>query len=138
MPPTTGARAAHGPATDDPTGLPGQPGPTVAAGPAGAGGTTGAAAAERADKAAHSVLELFGGRALGVPGTLLGAPAHPRPTSPKAPWHYWWQAHLLDALVDAGLRHLDDPGRARRFRRAGHRLLRGITLRSGGRVTHNS
>ncbi|MFE7630552.1 glycoside hydrolase family 76 protein [Kocuria sp. NPDC057446] len=135
MPPTTGARAARYPTTDDPAGQPGHPGPTVAAG---AAGHTGAAAAARADKAARSVLELFGGRALGVPGTLLGAPAHPRPTSPKAPWHYWWQAHLLDALVDAGLRHLDDPGRARRFRREGHRVLRGITLRSGGRVTHNS
>ncbi|WP_298591167.1 glycoside hydrolase family 76 protein [uncultured Kocuria sp.] len=125
MPTTTGASAAHRTATTE------SAEPTGAAGPA-------ATAGERADKAAHSVRELFGGRALGVPGTLLGAPAHPRPASPTAPWHYWWQAHLLDALVDAGLRHLDDPARAREFRREGHRLLRGITLRSGGRVTHNS
>ncbi|MEX5298085.1 glycoside hydrolase family 76 protein [Kocuria sp. CPCC 205292] len=123
MPTTTGASAAHRTETTEP-----------AAGPA----ATAAEHAERAQRAAHSVRELFGGRALGVPGTLLGAPAHPRPTSPKAPWHYWWQAHLLDALVDAGLRHLDEPARAQRFRREGHRLLRGITLRSGGRVTHNS
>lgn len=131
MPPTTGAGAAPTAATPEPTA---HPTPTEHPGAA----APGAAAALRADKAAHSVRELFAGRALGVPGTLLGAPAHPRPTSPKAPWHYWWQAHLLDALVDAGLRHLDDPARARRFRREGHRLLRGITLRSGGRVTHNS
>ncbi|MEX5293844.1 glycoside hydrolase family 76 protein [Kocuria sp. CPCC 205268] len=125
MPTTTGASAAPRTATDD------------AAGPAGAAGVPGRAAA-RADLAARSVRELFTGRALGVPGTLLGAPAHPRPASPGAPWHYWWQAHLLDALVDAGLRHRDDPARAREFRRDGHRLLRGITLRSGGRVTRNS
>ncbi|MFI7495766.1 glycoside hydrolase family 76 protein [Kocuria sp. M4R2S49] len=131
MPPTTGASAAHRTATGEPTGPAASRESAEPAGP-------GATAAQRADKAAHSVQELFGGRALGVPGTLLGAPAHPRPTSPRAPWHYWWQAHLLDALVDAGLRTLDDPARARRFRREGHRLLRGITLRSGGRVTHNS
>lgn len=94
--------------------------------------------AERADTAARSVRELFGTRALGVPGTLLGAPAHPWPRTRTAPWHYWWQAHLLDALVDAGLRHRDEPGRAEPFRREAHRLLRGITLRSGGRVTRNS
>ena len=94
----------------------------------------------RADKAAHSVRELFGGRALGVPGTLLGAPAHPRPESRRAPWHYWWQAHLLDALVDAGHRHLaaGDRARARAHRKDAHRLLRGITVRSGGRVDRNS
>lgn len=99
--------------------------------------TAGSTAPERAGKAAHSVRELFVGRALGVPGTLLGAPAHPRPRSARAPWHYWWQAHLLDALVDAGMRHRDDPARAHAFRRDGHRLLRGIALRSGGRVVHN-
>ncbi|MFC4903147.1 glycoside hydrolase family 76 protein [Kocuria oceani] len=95
-------------------------------------------APERADTAARSVRELFAGRALGVPGTLLGAPAHPRPRSRTAPWHYWWQAHLLDALVDAALRRRDEPARAEEIRRDAHRLLRGITLRSGGRVTQNS
>ncbi|HST72063.1 MAG TPA: glycoside hydrolase family 76 protein [Kocuria rosea] len=96
--------------------------------------------AARADKAARSVRELFAGRALGVPGTLLGAPAHPRPESRRAPWHYWWQAHLLDAVVDAAVRHLaaGDRGRAQALRRDGHRLLRGVALRSGGRVDGNS
>ncbi|MGX5358468.1 glycoside hydrolase family 76 protein [Kocuria sp. KH4] len=102
----------------------------------GAEGT--ASAPERADTAARSVRALFAGRALGVPGTLLGAPAHPRPRSRTAPWHYWWQAHLLDALVDAARRHRDEPDRAEELRRDAHRLLRGITLRSGGRVTQNS
>jgi predicted alpha-1,6-mannanase (GH76 family) len=98
-----------------------------------------APAPARADKAAHSVRELFVHRPLGVPGALLGAPAHPRPRSRRAPWHYWWQAHLLDAVVDAGRRHLaaGDLDRARAARRDGHRLLRGITLRSAGRVAAN-
>ncbi|MFF0902254.1 UNVERIFIED_CONTAM: glycoside hydrolase family 76 protein [Kocuria sp. CPCC 205316] len=140
MPRTTGPSAAHRPATVEPTARDAHAEHTEHTEPTEDTGAAGAAttAAERADKAAHSVRELFAVRALGVPGTLLGAPAHPRPTSPRAPWHYWWQAHLLDALVDAGLRHRDDPTRARWFRREGHRLLRGITLRSGGRVTHNS
>ncbi|MGK7221555.1 glycoside hydrolase family 76 protein [Kocuria flava] len=100
----------------------------------------GAPAAARAETAARSVRRLFGGRALGVPGTLLGAPALPRPASRRAPWHYWWQAHLLDALVDAGRRALaaGDRPAARTAARDGHRLLRGITLRSGGRVDRNS
>ena len=40
-----------------------------------------------------------------VPGTRIGRIRWPRRllTSP-VPWHYWWQAHLLDCLVDAQLR----------------------------------
>ncbi|MFI7483905.1 glycoside hydrolase family 76 protein [Kocuria sp. M1R5S2] len=113
--------------------------PTTTA-PTTTGTVADASVPERAEKAAHSVRELFARRALGVPGTLLGAPAHPHPESRRAPWHYWWQAHLLDALVDAGLRQLA-AGRedhARELRREGHRLLRGITLRSGGRVVNNA
>lgn len=93
--------------------------------------------AYRAAKAAHSVDRLFGSRALRVPGTYLGAVAFPHPR--VGPWHYWWQAHLLDALVDAAARerragHDDD---AARLRSRAHRLLRGMAIRSGGRVTNN-
>lgn len=93
--------------------------------------------AARADKAAHSVDQLFGSRALGIPGTYLGAVAFPRPRT--GPWHYWWQAHLMDALVDAAARHRlsgnHDAAAAARSR--AHQLLRGMALRSGGRVTFN-
>lgn len=93
--------------------------------------------AYRAAKAAHSVDHLFGTRAFRVPGTYLGAVAFPHPR--VGPWHYWWQAHLLDALVDAAVRerragHADD---AARLRSLAHRLLRGMAVRSGGRVTYN-
>lgn len=93
--------------------------------------------AYRAAKAAHSVDHLFGSRALPMPGTYLGAVAFPHPR--MGPWHYWWQAHLLDALVDAAARERragsDDD--AARLRSRAHRLLRGMAIRSGGRVTNN-
>lgn len=93
--------------------------------------------AYRAAKAAHSVDHLFGSRALGIPGTYLGAVAFPHPR--VGPWHYWWQAHLLDALIDAAARERraghDDA--AARLRSRAHRLLRGMAIRSGGRVTNN-
>jgi predicted alpha-1,6-mannanase (GH76 family) len=40
------------------------------------------------------------------------------------PWHYWWQAHALDALVLAGDRE-----------RAAH-LLHGVVRRNHGRITN--
>ncbi|MDQ0146651.1 glycoside hydrolase family 76 protein [Pseudarthrobacter niigatensis] len=63
-----------------------------------------------------------------------------RPAASLAlPWHYWWQAHYVDCLVDAGRRELgggatpaarfDGPGRPS----AGHlasRLVTGIRLRN--------
>jgi len=37
-----------------------------------------------------------------VPGTRIGRVRWPRPLFIHPwPWHYWWQAHLLDCLVDA-------------------------------------
>lgn len=38
-----------------------------------------------------------------IPGTQLGVVAWPPVRRPEH-WHYWWQAHLLDCLVDAQLR----------------------------------
>jgi predicted alpha-1,6-mannanase (GH76 family) len=81
-------------------------GPVEASGPAGRHRASGvdwaarAAAAERAVTGRH--LRRLGGM---VPGTRLGRVRWPRvpPTRPW-PWHYWWQAHLLDCLVDAQLR----------------------------------
>ncbi len=88
--------------------------------------------------AAHSVTALFGRRLLRLPGRTCasagrpalqvgrlaawpagqahgsapwrGLPA-PRAGSAAAcsdPWHYWWQAHYVDCLVDAGRRELAD------------------------------
>ena len=63
-----------------------------------------------------------------VPGTRIGRVRWPRRWLPQlAPWHYWWQAHLLDCLIDAQLR---DP--ARRRGQAIVALVRGVRLRNGG------
>jgi len=61
-----------------------------------------AASAEAAVSARH-LKKLWG-----LPGTQLAVVAWPASARYKrfATWHYWWQAHLLDCLVDA---HLRDP-----------------------------
>lgn len=54
----------------------------------------------------------------GLPGTQLGVVAWP-PTSRDTrflTWHYWWQAHLLDCLVDAQVRD-PQPDRVTRISR---------------------
>ncbi len=59
-----------------------------------------AAAAEQAVVRRH--LRRLGGV---VPGTRIGRVRGPRAAPMRPwPWHYWWQAHLLDCLVDAQLR----------------------------------
>lgn len=69
-----------------------------------------------------------------LPGTQLGVVAWP-PTKKYlsfGTWHYWWQAHLLDCLVDAQLR---DP---RPERKASiERQIRGHHWRNTGRWTND-
>ncbi|BBX98503.1 glycoside hydrolase family 76 protein [Mycobacterium lacus] len=54
-------------------------------------------------------------RLWGLPGTQLAVVAWPSDRKDRlfGIWHYWWQAHLLDCLVDAQLR---DPQPERRTR----------------------
>ncbi|MGO4383451.1 glycoside hydrolase family 76 protein, partial [Specibacter sp. RAF43] len=112
--------------------------------PMGAGAGAGASAgadpagwAGLAERAADSVNTRFGHRLLGLPGTWLGAVAVPaaRRPLPWSQWHYWWQGHYLDAVVDSGFRALDAADRpaARDALRLARHLLRGILLRNGGR-----
>jgi predicted alpha-1,6-mannanase (GH76 family) len=49
-------------------------------------------------------------------------------------WHYWWQAHALDALVDAAAREGDANGSAR-DRIA--EFVPGILARNGGRIVND-
>lgn len=67
----------------------------------------------RADEAARTVTRLFGQRLLFLPGTHIAAIVQPssRLKNLARPWHYWWQAHYLDCLVDAGRRELGSEGR---------------------------
>ena len=97
--------------------------------------------AERADVAARSVTHLFGQRLFFLPGTHIAATVRPsgRIENLRRPWHYWWQAHYLDCLVDAGFRELGRAGRPPgKFDGAGRpsagqlasRLVTGIRLRN--------
>ncbi|MGX1162475.1 putative alpha-1,6-mannanase (GH76 family) [Arthrobacter sp. SLBN-100] len=101
---------------------------------------------ERANEAARSVTALFGRRLFFLPGTHLGAIQWPAPRWRNdikgkllQPWHYWWQAHYVDCLVDAGRRELGNGATpAARFNGPEHasagrlasRLLTGIRLRN--------
>ncbi len=66
-------------------------------------------------------------RLWGLPGTQLGVVAWPPTRRDRmfGSWHYWWQAHLLDCLVDAQQR---DPQPERRTRI--NRQVRTLRLRN--------
>ena len=83
--------------------------------------TARAALAERAVCARH-VRPLWG-----LPGTLLGVSAWPASKVEQlfGPWNYWWQAHVLDCLVDAYVRSPDN-----RHRSLIERYLNGIRIRA--------
>ena len=95
----------------------------------------------RADEAARSVTRLFGQRLFFLPGTHIGAIVRPsgRVKNLSRPWHYWWQAHYVDCLVDAGRRELGVAGHTpahfdgKNLPSAGKlasRLLNGIRVRN--------
>lgn len=102
----------------------------------------------RADEAARSVTRLFGHRLFCLPSTHIAAAVRPAGLvqSLRGPWHYWWQAHYLDCLVDAAGReqgHEGQPGTkfdGDNRPAAGilaTRLLAGIRLRNFRSVTND-
>lgn len=97
--------------------------------------------AVRANEAARSVTSLFGQRLLFLPGTHIAAITRPsgRLKNLARPWHYWWQAHYVDCLVDTGRRELGTTGqppakydgeRRPSAGRLASRLVTGIRLRN--------
>ncbi|CAH0281000.1 hypothetical protein SRABI83_03923 [Arthrobacter sp. Bi83] len=68
--------------------------------------------AGRANEAARSVTHIFGQRLFFLPGTHIAAITRPsgRLRNLVRPWHYWWQAHYVDCLVDTGRRELGTAG----------------------------
>ncbi|BBY58994.1 glycoside hydrolase family 76 protein [Mycolicibacterium sarraceniae] len=70
----------------------------------------------------------------GLPGTQLGVVSWPPARGHRwfGTWHYWWQAHLLDCLVDAQLRE-PQPDRVGTIKRQ----IRGHRLRNNGRWTNS-
>lgn len=90
--------------------------------------------AHRADLAESAINERHARRVWGIPRTNLAVVSWP-PSSKEGlfhHWHYWWQAHYLDCLVDAALRR---PTRARR--RLIRHTVNGIQARNLGPLTAN-
>jgi len=92
------------------------------------------AAADRAAAAERAVIGRHARRIWAIPGTALGVNSWPPSLRHRLflGWNYWWQAHLLDCLVDAEIR---DPDQDRR--RLIGRLIRGIWLFNGARWTND-
>lgn len=86
----------------------------------------------RADTAADAVTR-YGQRLWFLPLTHLARAQRPWRGLVDQEWNYWWQAHYLDAIVDAGERHLAAGSRcrARRWHRLGLRLVGTMWLRNG-------
>ncbi|MFW0795394.1 glycoside hydrolase family 76 protein [Gordonia sp. CPCC 205515] len=89
---------------------------------------------DRAAAAARAIVDRHLHRMLWLPGTRLAAVSWPsRPIIGRfGMWHYWWHAHLVDVLVDAGINRPDTA-----ITDVVRRLLRGIHLRNLGRWTNS-
>lgn len=85
-------------------------------------------APDRAAASERAVRQRFLRRLWAFPGTRLGAITWPTRWSHRffLGWHYWWQAHLLDCLVDAQLR---DPSAERA--KVASAFVRGALIRNG-------
>lgn len=90
--------------------------------------------ANRAASAEAAIAKRHLRRLWQLPGTQLGVVGWPptRRDSMYGTWHYWWQAHLLDCLIDAQLR---DPQPQRLTSIA--RQIRGHRIRNNGRWTNS-
>lgn len=89
----------------------------------------------RADLAEQAIEERHSARLWGLPWTNLGLIAWP-PTGRDrlfVRWHYWWQAHYIDNLVDASLRR---PTRTRQAHI--RRTLRAMRIRNFRRLSRNN
>jgi predicted alpha-1,6-mannanase (GH76 family) len=85
--------------------------------------------ANRAASAEAAIAKRHLKKLWGLPGTQLGVVAWPATRKYRrfGTWHYWWQAHLLDNLVDAQVR---DPQPERQKQIA--RQIRAHRLRNNG------
>jgi predicted alpha-1,6-mannanase (GH76 family) len=90
--------------------------------------------ANRAASAEAAITQRHLRRLWAMPGTQLGVVAFPSVRKDRlfGTWHYWWQAHLLDCLVDAQVR---DPQPERHSRI--NRQVRSHRLRNNFSWTNN-
>jgi predicted alpha-1,6-mannanase (GH76 family) len=89
---------------------------------------------DRAAVAEQAVLDRHVRRVWGIPRTRLGVIGWPASLGSRLHlhWNYWWQAHLLDCLIDAQLR-APSPTRAEHIAR----LVRGLRVRNFGTWTND-
>ena len=89
---------------------------------------------DRAAAAEAAVTSRHLRRLWGLPGTRQGVVASPSDFRERLfiPWHYWWQAHLLDCLIDAELRA---PSKSRRASIRG--VVRAQRIHNLGRWTND-
>lgn len=83
---------------------------------------------DRADAAEAAVVARHLRRVWALPFTKLGVvayPAVPKERIAWLPWHYWWQAHLIDCAIDAAERDVTP----RRLKRV-EKLIRSHRLRN--------
>lgn len=90
--------------------------------------------AHRADLAEEAIAARHGRKLWGLPRTNLAVIAWPPVQSERLfrKWHYWWQAHYLDCLVDAAERRSTKQRRTRI-----NRTVRAIRLRNLRKLTGN-
>jgi predicted alpha-1,6-mannanase (GH76 family) len=90
--------------------------------------------ANRAASAEAAITRRHLKKVWGLPGTQLGVVAWPPTGGDRRfkTWHYWWQAHLLDCLIDAQVRD-PQPARLDSIRRQ----IRGHRIRNTGRWTNS-
>lgn len=84
--------------------------------------------ADRADALSRALVEVYWDRRQG----LYAVSSRRVPWWHRGAWHYWWQAHALDAAVDAFERSAED-GVRRRIARHVHGILR----RNGGDIRND-
>lgn len=90
--------------------------------------------AHRAELAETAINDRHASRLWGIPGTNIAVVSWPPTTKERllVHWHYWWQAHYLDCLVDAALR------KSTKYRRQMiARTQRGIAIRQLGKLKNN-
>lgn len=89
----------------------------------------------RADLAEQAVVERHATRLWGLPKTTLAVIAWPPTSRDKFffRWHYWWQAHYIDNLVDAATRRPTKSHLA-----AIRRHVRAMKIRNFGKLTRNN
>jgi len=96
-----------------------------------AGPGSGVHPATRPAAARAALVARFWDRRTGLFRTRAGWPARARWWLPAGRWHYWWQAHALQVLLDGV-----EAGDAGAGGLVGQHLA-GITARCGGDATHN-